>query len=82
VCLSVNKLSKGSVWSYSPNFPSDIKDHRKKVVQQFSLEGRFVNEFNSVSEASKLAGCNKTSIAKVCRGERQSCGGYNWMYEK
>jgi hypothetical protein len=51
-------------------------------VQQFSLEGTLINEFKSVSEAAKLTGCNKTSIAKVCRGERQSCGGYNWMYEK
>ena len=82
VCLSVNKLSNGFVWTYSSTFPTDLKDHRKKVVQQFSLEGTLINEFKSVSEAAKLTGCNKTSIAKVCRGERQSCGGYNWMYEK
>jgi group I intron endonuclease len=82
VCLSVNKLSNGSVWTYSSTFPTDLKDHRKKVVQQLTLDGTFINEFKSVSEAAKLTGCNKTSIAKVCRGERQSCGGYNWMYEK
>jgi group I intron endonuclease len=82
VCLSVNKLSKGSVWCYSSTFPTDLKDHRKKVVQQLTLDGTLITEYKSVSEASKLTGFNKTSIAKVCRGERQSCGGYNWMYEK
>jgi hypothetical protein len=82
VCLSVNKVSNGFVWSYSSTFPKHINDNRKKVVQQFSLDGKFVNEYKSVSEASKLTGCNKTSIAKVCRGERKSCGGYNWVYEK
>ena len=80
VCLSANKVSNGYVWTYSSTFPKHINDNRRKVVQQFSLEGKFVNEFKSVSEASKLTGCNKTSIAKVCRGERKSCGGYLWKY--
>jgi group I intron endonuclease len=78
--LGVNKTCNGFVWSYSSTFQSDLNDNRKKVVQQFSLEGEFVNEYNSVSEASKQTDCNKTSIAKVCRGERQSCGGYLWKY--
>lgn len=80
VCLSVNKVSNGFVWSYSSTFPKHINDKRKKVVQQFSLEGKFINEFKSVSEASKCTGCNKTSIAKVCRGERKSSGGFLWNY--
>jgi group I intron endonuclease len=78
--LGVNKTCNGFVWSYSSTFPTDFKDNRRKVVQQFSLEGEFINEFKSVSEASKLTDCNKTSIAKTCRGERKSCGGYLWRY--
>jgi group I intron endonuclease len=80
VCLSVNKVSNGFVWSYSSTFPKHINDNRRKVVQQFSLEGKFVNEYKSVSEASKHTGCNKTGIGKVSRGERKSCGGYLWRY--
>jgi group I intron endonuclease len=80
VCLSVNKVSNGFVWSYSSTFPIHINDNRRKVVQQFSLEGKFLTEYKSVSEASKLTGCNRTSIAKVCRNERKSCGGYLWRY--
>jgi group I intron endonuclease len=80
VCLSVNKVSNGFVWSYSSTFPIHINDNRRKVVQQITLEGEFLTEYKSVSEASKLTGCNKTSIAKVCRGERQSCGGFSWKY--
>ena len=56
------------------------KDKRKKKVLQYTLEGEFVNEFKSVAEASKLTGCNKSSIAKVCRGERKRCGGFIWKY--
>jgi group I intron endonuclease len=80
VCLSVNKLSNGFVWTYSSTFPIGIKDNRRKVVQQLTLDGILITEYKSVSEASKLAGCNKTSIAKVCRGERKSCGGFSWQY--
>ena len=80
VCLSVNKVSNGYVWSYSSTFPIHINDNRRKVVQQLTLEGEFLTEFNSVAEASKCTGCNKTSIAKTCRGERKSCGGYLWKY--
>jgi group I intron endonuclease len=81
VCLSVNKLSKGSIWSYSSTYPIGIKDNRRKVVQQLTLEGEFINEFKSVSEASKQTDCNKTSIAKVCRGERNCSGGFYWRYK-
>ncbi len=81
VCLSVNKLYKGFYWSYDfvDNF-IPLKDKRKKIIQKLSLDGDFIKEFNSVSEASKQTGCNKTSIAKVCRGERKSSGGYLWKY--
>jgi group I intron endonuclease len=80
VCLSVNKVSKGFVWSYSSTFPAHLNDKRRKKVVQYTLKGKFINEFKSVSEASKFTGCNKTSIAKVCRGERKSSGGFSWKY--
>ena len=53
------------------------KEQRIKVVQQFSLEGKFINEYKSVSETSNLTGCNKTSIAKVCRGKCKVMEGIN-----
>ena len=82
VCLSINKACKGFYWTYDyiDTF-LPLKDLRRKKVQQFSIQGEFVNEFNSVSEVSKQTGCNKTSIAKVCRGERKSCGGYLWEFK-
>ncbi|WP_366139847.1 NUMOD1 domain-containing DNA-binding protein [uncultured Polaribacter sp.] len=82
-CDGSSITSKGFLWSYSisSSFPSFRKDKRKKVVQQLDLEGKLIEEFNSVSEASKQTECNKTSIAKVCRGERNSCGGYLWKYK-
>lgn len=81
VCLSVNKNFNNFYWSYEyvDKFVPPI-DLRKKIVKQYSLEGVLIEEFSSVSEASKKTGCNKTSIAKVCRGERKKCGNYFWTY--
>ncbi|QNM85987.1 GIY-YIG nuclease family protein [Polaribacter pectinis] len=82
VCLSVNKVSKGFYWTYDfvDNF-IPLKDCRKKTVYQFSLQGEFIVEFESISEASKITGCNKCCIAKVCRGERKSSGGFYWCFD-
>jgi len=79
--LGISKTCKGYYWSYSSTFPKILEDLRKKKVQQISLKGVFLNEFDSVSEASKQTGCNKSGIAKVSRKERKSCGGYYWKFK-
>jgi group I intron endonuclease len=81
VCLSVNKASKGFYWTYDyvEKFIPQ-KDKRRKVVYQYTIQGEFIKEFKSVSEASKQTGCNKTGIAKVCRQERLQCGNFKWYY--
>jgi hypothetical protein len=78
----VAKTCKGYVWSYYSSLPVILKDDRKKGVQQFTKNNEFVREFESVTEASTIANCNKTSIAKVCRGERKTCGGFLWKFNK
>jgi len=78
-CLSVNHTLKGYIWCYVYPFVP-IKDTRKKEVNQYSLEGKFITKYKSVSEASKHTNINKTCISKVCRKERVSAGGYFWGY--
>ena len=56
-------------------------DDRKKIILQYNLGGEEINRFSSASEASQSTGANKSSIAKVCRGERNHAGGYIWKYK-
>ncbi|WP_028890808.1 NUMOD1 domain-containing DNA-binding protein [Tenacibaculum sp. 47A_GOM-205m] len=80
-CLSTNKLYDNFYWSYIYKEPfKPDTDNRKKVVYQYALNGEYVAEYLSVAEASRQTGFNKTSIAKVCRGERNKCGNYLWVY--
>ncbi len=80
-CLTSN-IYKGFVWSYNDSFESSkIEDRRTKKVFQYSLNDECIGVFDSVAEASSYTGFNRTSIAKVCRGERNKCGEFKWSYE-
>ncbi|WP_299122340.1 GIY-YIG nuclease family protein [uncultured Tenacibaculum sp.] len=81
-CL--NKIKYANFyWSYKLKIPfQPKKDNRQKKVIQYSLSsGQVINFFNSIAEASRKTKINKTCIAKCCRNERNSAGGYKWEYE-
>lgn len=81
-CLNVNHLYKGFYWSYQLKEPFlPIDDKRRKKVFQFDVNGNFINSFNSIATASSVTKINRTSIAKVCRNERNTAGGFLWKYD-
>lgn len=55
------------------NIPPDI--HYKKV--QCIDTGEI---FISITEAANKYCIDAGNIGRVCRGERKSCGGYQWRY--
>lgn len=80
-CLGYNKTCKGFLWSYDCTEQyTPIIDQRKKKVYQYTLEGKWIAEFTSVSEASRITGISKTCISRCCRGEREQTGGFLWEY--
>ncbi|MEY8850028.1 GIY-YIG nuclease family protein [Psychroserpens sp. XS_ASV72] len=80
-CLSVNNSFGGYYWSYKlQDTFTPKKDKRLKEVSQYDLGGTLIRVFRSVCIASKETGVNKSSIAKVCRGERNTAGGYIWQF--
>lgn len=54
--------------------------YTSKMVYQFALNGNFIKKWNSVKEAASTL--NITHIDGVCRGERDSAGGFYWSYTK
>lgn len=55
-----------------------------KPVRQFSLDGVFIQEFVSATQATKLLPdlkLNRQNIQKVCNGERKTCGGFIWKFK-
>lgn len=55
-----------------------IESNKKKVIQ-YTLDGDFVDEYDSITDAAKAVGLKTSNtVAMVCRGERKKAGGYKW----
>ena len=62
------------------NQPIAISNNKK--VHQYSLDGEYINSFESYMDAARSLGINSTSasthIGEVVKGIRQSAYGYKW----
>lgn len=79
--LGVINSTAGYLWSYSSFIAEDRKDKRLKRVCQLTIDKTMLNVYESIAQASVVTGVNKSSIAKVCRGEQKMAGGYLWKYQ-
>lgn len=54
-------------------------------IVQLSKEGKWVNEFDSITDAAIHINNNKSkcsvNISSVCKGKRDTAEGYKWMYK-
>ena len=57
-----------------------VGEKNGKKVRQYTCEGEMVAEYYSTFEAERQTNICNQNIAKVCRGERNTAGGYVWRY--
>lgn len=50
------------------------------VVSQYSLDGKYINTFNTILEAAKSIGVDSIKVKDVCEKKRKSLKGYQWVY--
>lgn len=68
----------------------EIKDRRSKNVGKYSskevirydLEGNYIDEWSSASEAARKLGYNVASICKSCKGNIITYKNYIWQYKE
>lgn len=68
---------------YNSTFGTAIERRSKKLskkVAQYSEDGSLVKIWKNAREVNQWYKTNPTSIAKVCRGEKDSYYGYIWKY--
>lgn len=53
-----------------------------KAVEQYTLEGEYVQRYSCAKEACIKYGIDLSRVIKCCRGKAKSCGGYTWKYAK
>jgi hypothetical protein len=57
---------------------SDQRCPNKKRIQQYSLDGKLLCEYESLHEAGRQTGIAWQNISKVIRGLRNTAGGFYW----
>jgi group I intron endonuclease len=80
------KISKTVKSKTTPEHLKKMVEASKKVnckqVAQYTLEGKLLEIYPSLSVASIETGISKTGIGMNCNGQRNSAGGYCWRYVK
>lgn len=74
-CLEKTSSSYGYVWNYSNCFKNPKSKGQK--IAQYTLSGKFLRTFDSITEAENLLGL--TSIFQAIKKE-YSCGNSQWRY--
>lgn len=62
------------------NLPLYKTSRGDKRVLQYDLDGNFIREWLSASEAQKTLKIN--NVSNVCNGKRKKAGGYIWKYKE
>lgn len=57
------------------------KDVSKKV-DRYTVDGEYLDTYPSLAEAARTFGLFYSNIAKVCRGENKTSGGYKWKFSE
>ena len=55
--------------------------HNVKIVQ-YDLQGNFIKEWDSITEAETHLGIFDSGIVRCCQGKQKQCGGYVWKYKE
>ena len=78
------KMSEARKGEKNPMLGKKLSEETKqkmgKSVAQYDLEGRLLQIYKSTTEAEMFTGVGSTCIIKVCRGKRDTAGGYIWLY--
>lgn len=78
--IVVTRKNKGWDLDKALNTPL-IEQTLKRKVLQISLEtGKVIAEYESIGEASRKTGTERSGISRCCLGERNKAGGYGWKY--
>lgn len=70
---------------YNSNYGTAIErrvEKQSKLINQYTLDGEFVKQWNRASEIEETIGINGRNVRNCCSGKRKSTGGYQWEYAK
>lgn len=83
--IGYNIKGGGAAPEHSNETKLKMKDAKRNVMKrvfQYSLDGQFISEYESVSEASRITGVYSGVISSCCLNNGKTAGGYQWSYKQ
>lgn len=62
------------------NFNNVSHESKCKKINQYSLDGKLIKKWSSITEASKKLNISQCNISRVVAGHKNKAGGYMWRY--
>lgn len=82
-CTKGRNSAGGYLWSYSKTCdPKPLKFSRRHTngVNQYDLDGNFINHYPSIKEAALSTGLNAKRISDCCAGKQDTTNSFKWEY--
>lgn len=77
-----SKITKEKLSMANTNKRLGKDNHASVKVYQYTLDGYYVNEYNSIREAASAVNGNEQSIGDAANGNYKSSKGFQWRREK
>jgi len=85
-------LCYGFIWKYKKdniiidkkyldNLYSDYENNKRKKVIRYDLKNNYIEEYISITEASKKTGIGWSPIGACCKHKTKTAGGFIWKYK-
>ena len=61
-------------------YETNLIKHKRKAVNQYDLNGRFIKKWNGVREIQRILGYSSGALCDCCKGRQKTAYGYKWEY--
>lgn len=84
--LSYNMTNGGDgrsiPWSESDRerFMPTLKKVLGVKISQFTLDGKYIKDYDTMEDAAKDVGIDRSSISRCCSGKSKTSGGFMWAF--
>lgn len=79
-CKKLRLSSGGFLWAYEGEAPTPYGKMYYRPVTQWSLDGKLIDTFASLTEAQHATGIELHNISECCREKSKTAGGFVWKY--
>jgi hypothetical protein len=76
------KRSSQTKENISKSLKGKPKPYQNKIVNQFTINGDFIKQYESITQASQISGVGYCVISHCCRGKGKTSGGYIWKFKE